>query len=119
MGLMIFKITEDAVDVEVYKGLPAFFAEEEGTVGRVVHEEVIGVDGRSGRRLGDRIKDDEEENRTSQMRHVTNQVRLHILSVKYVSSIVKLMVHDIMADYCIYRHYAQLMRTVPSTILNH
>ena len=42
---MIFKITGDAIDVKVNKGLLAFFAEEEGAVGGVVHEEVFGEDG--------------------------------------------------------------------------
>jgi len=38
----------DAVDMEVNKGLLAFFAEEEGAVGGVVHEEVFGEDGGAG-----------------------------------------------------------------------
>ena len=42
---MIFKITEDAVDMEVNKGLSAFFGEEEGAVGAGVHKEVFGEDG--------------------------------------------------------------------------
>ena len=36
---------DDAIDVKVNKGLLAFFAEEEGAVGGVVHEEVFGEDG--------------------------------------------------------------------------
>ena len=95
----------------------AFFAEEEGAVGGGVHEKVLGEDGGLGRSLGDRIKDDAEENHTFQMRHVTNQVRLIIRTVKYSARIVKLMVHDTMADYCLYRHQAQLRLTMPSTIL--
>ena len=39
------KIGNDAIDVEVNKGLLAFFAEEEVAVGGVVHEEVFGEDG--------------------------------------------------------------------------
>ena len=35
----------DAIDMEVNEGLLAFFAEEEGAVGVVVHEEVLGEDG--------------------------------------------------------------------------
>ena len=42
---MIFKITGDAIDMEVNKGLLAFLAEEEGAVLVVVHEEVFGEDG--------------------------------------------------------------------------
>lgn len=42
---MIFKITGDAIDVEIDDGLLAFRAEEEVTVGVVVHEEVFGEDG--------------------------------------------------------------------------
>ena len=33
----------DAIDMEVNKGLLAFLAEEEGAVGGVVHEEIFGV----------------------------------------------------------------------------
>ena len=35
----------DAIDVKVNKRLLAFFAEEEGAVGVVVYEEVLGEDG--------------------------------------------------------------------------
>jgi len=35
----------DAINMEVNEGLLAFGAEEEGAVGRVVHEEVFGEDG--------------------------------------------------------------------------
>ena len=35
----------DAINMEVNEGLLAFFAEEEGAVGGVVHEEVFGEDG--------------------------------------------------------------------------
>ena len=35
----------DAIDVKVNKGLLAFGAEEEGAVGGVAHEEIIGEDG--------------------------------------------------------------------------
>ena len=45
---MIFKITGDAIDVEVNEGLLAFGTEEEGAVGGVVHEEVFGEDGGAG-----------------------------------------------------------------------
>ncbi len=38
----------DAVDMEVNEGLLAFWAEEEGAVGGVVHKEVFGEDGRAG-----------------------------------------------------------------------
>ena len=38
----------DAINIEVNEGLLAFFAEEEGAVGGVVHEEVFGEDGRAG-----------------------------------------------------------------------
>ena len=38
----------DAIDMEVNKGLLAFFAEEEVAVGGVVHEEVFGEDGGAG-----------------------------------------------------------------------
>ena len=44
-GLQGTKVGNDSVDMEVNKGLPAFFAEEEGAVGGVVHEEVFGEDG--------------------------------------------------------------------------
>ena len=37
----------DAIDVKVNKGLLAFWTEEEGAVGGVVHEEVFGEDGRA------------------------------------------------------------------------
>ena len=39
------KVENDAINMEVNKGLLAFFAEEEGAVGGVVHEEVFGEDG--------------------------------------------------------------------------
>ena len=39
------EVSGDAVDMEVNKGLTAFFAEEEGAVGGVVVEEVFGEDG--------------------------------------------------------------------------
>ena len=45
LRLQRVKMRNDAVDMEVNKGLPAFFAEEEGAVGVVVHEEVFGEDG--------------------------------------------------------------------------
>ena len=35
------EVRGDAIDMEVNKGLLAFFAEEEGAVGGVVHEEVF------------------------------------------------------------------------------
>ena len=35
----------DAINMEVNKGLLAFFAEEEVTIGVIVHEEVFGEDG--------------------------------------------------------------------------
>lgn len=35
------EVTDDAIDMEVNKGLLAFFAEEEVAVGVVVHEEVF------------------------------------------------------------------------------
>ena len=38
----------DAVDMEVNKGLLTFFAEEEGAVLVVVHEEIFGEDGGAG-----------------------------------------------------------------------
>ena len=38
----------DAINMEVNEGLLAFFAEEEGAVGGVVHEEVFGEDGGAG-----------------------------------------------------------------------
>ena len=39
------KVGNDAIDMEVNKGLLAFFALEEVAVGGVVHEEVFGEDG--------------------------------------------------------------------------
>ena len=45
LGLQRVKMRNDAVDVKVNKGLLAFWAEEEGAVGGVVHEEVFGEDG--------------------------------------------------------------------------
>ena len=39
------EVGTDAIDMEVNKGLLAFFAEEEGALGGVVHEEVFGEDG--------------------------------------------------------------------------
>ena len=42
------KVGGDAIDMEVNKGLLAFFAEEEGTVGGVVHEEIFHKDGGAG-----------------------------------------------------------------------
>ena len=45
MGLLDwFKVGNDAIYMEVNKGLPAFGAEEEGAVEGVVHEEVCSVD---------------------------------------------------------------------------
>ena len=44
-GLQGTKVGNDAIDMEVNKGLLAFGAEEEGAVGGVVHEEVFGEDG--------------------------------------------------------------------------
>ena len=41
------EVTDDAIDMEVNKGLLAFFAEEEGAVGGVVHEEIFHKDCRS------------------------------------------------------------------------
>ncbi len=35
------EVTDDAIDMEVNKGLLAFFAEEKGAVGGVVHEEIF------------------------------------------------------------------------------
>ncbi len=48
LWLQRVKMRNDAIDMEVNEGLPAFFAEEEGAVGGVVHEEVFGEDGRAG-----------------------------------------------------------------------
>ena len=48
IGLQGTKVGNDAIDMEVNKGLLTFGAEEEGTVGGVVHEEVFGEDGRAG-----------------------------------------------------------------------
>ena len=39
------EVDGDAIDMEVNKGLLAFFAEEEVTIGVIVHEEVFGEDG--------------------------------------------------------------------------
>ena len=45
LRLQRVKMRNDAVDVEVNKGLLAFGAEEEVTVLVIVHEEVFGEDG--------------------------------------------------------------------------
>ena len=45
LWLQRVKMRNDAINMEVNEGLPAFFAEEEGAVGGVVHEEVFGEDG--------------------------------------------------------------------------
>ena len=39
------EVGDDAINMEVNKGLLAFFAEEEVTIGVIVHEEVFGEDG--------------------------------------------------------------------------
>ena len=44
-SLVDAEVEVDAIDMEVNKGLLAFFAEEEGAVLVVVHEEVFGEDG--------------------------------------------------------------------------
>ena len=41
LGLQRVKVRNDTIDMEVNKGLLAFFAEEEVAVGVVVHEEVF------------------------------------------------------------------------------
>ena len=48
LWLQRVKMRNDAINMEVNEGLPAFFAEEDGAVGGVVHEEVFGEDGRAG-----------------------------------------------------------------------
>ena len=48
LRLQKVKMRHDAINMEVNEGLLAFFAEEEGAVGGVVHEEVFGEDGRAG-----------------------------------------------------------------------
>ena len=45
LRLQRVKMRNDAIDVKVNKGLLAFWTEEEGAVGGVVHEEVFGEDG--------------------------------------------------------------------------
>ncbi len=45
LRLQRVKMRNDAINMEVNEGLLAFGAEEEGTVGGVVHEEVFGEDG--------------------------------------------------------------------------
>ena len=48
LRLQEVKMRNDAINMEINEGLLAFFAEEEGAVGGVVHEEVFGEDGRAG-----------------------------------------------------------------------
>ena len=48
LRLQRVNMRNDAIDVKVNKGLLAFWTEEEGAVGGVVHEEVFGEDGRAG-----------------------------------------------------------------------
>ena len=45
LRLQRVKMRNDAIDVKVNKGLLTFGAEEEGAVGGVAHEEIIGEDG--------------------------------------------------------------------------
>ena len=45
LRLQRVNMRNDAIDVKVNKGLLAFWTEEEGAVGGVVHEEVFGEDG--------------------------------------------------------------------------
>ena len=52
------KVGNNAIDMEVNKRLLAFFAEEEVTVLVVVHEEVFGEDGVTGRYLKEKLEED-------------------------------------------------------------
>ena len=45
LRLQKVKMRNDAINMEVNEGLLAFWTEEEGAVGGVVHEEVFGEDG--------------------------------------------------------------------------